>query len=48
MQGYQLLWGDTHTHLVDFERGDQVLREARENIDFTVVLLYPFRQIKKH
>jgi hypothetical protein len=42
MQGHELLWGDTHTHFVDLEQADSILSEARENIDFTVVLLYPF------
>jgi len=38
----KLLWGDLHSHLVDFDRGDAILRDARENIDFTAVLCYPF------
>ncbi|MFP4058757.1 MAG: DUF3604 domain-containing protein [Candidatus Brocadiia bacterium] len=42
MPQYQLLWGDLHTHLVDFDRGDAILGDARENIDFAAVLCYPF------
>ena len=42
MRDFQLLWGDAHTHLVDMDNADQILREAELNIDFTVVLLYPF------
>lgn len=42
MQSGKLLWGDTHTHIVDLEQASSILHQARENIDFTVVLLYPF------
>jgi hypothetical protein len=42
MEGHRLLWGDFHTHLVDLDRGDDILRDARENIDFYAVLCYPF------
>ena len=42
MDGYQLYWGDFHTHFLDLENGDAILRDARENIDFCGVLLYPF------
>lgn len=42
MEGYRLLWGDFHTHLVDLEHGDDILRAARRNIDFYAVLCYPF------
>lgn len=42
VEGYSLFWGDLHTHLEDFDAGERILREASENIDFTVVLLYPF------
>lgn len=37
-----LYWGDLHTHLEDFEHGEQILQSARENIDFGAVLCYPF------
>lgn len=42
MEGFRLFWGDFHTHLEDLSRGDDILREARENIDFYAVLCYPF------
>ena len=42
MPDLKLLWGDFHTHLTDFERGDEILADARENIDFCAVLCYPF------
>jgi hypothetical protein len=42
MSQHKLLWGDFHTHLVDFDNGDAILRDARENIDFCAVLCYPF------
>ena len=42
MAEFKLLWGDFHTHLTDFEHGDELLRDARENIDFCTVLCYPF------
>lgn len=42
MNDSKLLWGDLHTHLEDFDAGESILRDARDNIDFTVVLLYPF------
>ncbi len=42
MDGMRLFWGDFHTHLEDLDRGDEILREARENIDFYAVLCYPF------
>ena len=42
MKDYKLLWGDFHTHLTDFDRGDEILEAASRNIDFTAVLCYPF------
>jgi hypothetical protein len=42
MPEFKLLWGDLHTHLTDLDHGDELLRDARENIDFTAVLCYPF------
>ena len=42
MKGYKLFWGDFHTHLTDFDRGDEILEAASRNIDFTAVLCYPF------
>ena len=42
MPDLKLLWGDFHTHLTDFDRGDEILADARENIDFCAVLCYPF------
>jgi len=42
MPDLKLLWGDLHTHLTDLDRGDKILADARENIDFCAVLCYPF------
>ena len=42
MSDHQLFWGDFHTHFLDFDGGDEVLRDARENVDFCAVLCYPF------
>lgn len=47
MDTYHLYWGDLHTHLSDLDRGDEILAAARENIDFTAVLCYPFRWEEK-
>ncbi len=42
MPDLKLLWGDLHTHLTDFDRGDEILTEARANVDFCATLCYPF------
>jgi len=42
MSEYELYWGDLHTHFTDFDHGDAILQDARENIDFCAVLCYPF------
>jgi len=42
MKQYNLYWGDLHTHLLDLDRGDEILRYAAGNIDFAAVLGYPF------
>jgi len=42
MGEYNLYWGDFHTHFEDLDRGDEILRDAQENIDFCTVLCYPF------
>ena len=42
MSDYQLFWGDFHTHFDDVDRGDAILADARENVDFCAVLCYPF------
>ena len=34
MEGCKVLWGDLHTHLTELELGDEMLRQAAENIDF--------------
>ncbi len=42
MKGQQLYWGDTHTHLTDLDQASGIIENAKENIDFSVILLYPF------
>ncbi|HUW58720.1 MAG TPA: DUF3604 domain-containing protein [Planctomycetota bacterium] len=42
MEGCRVLWGDFHTHLTELDLGDELLRQAAENIDFNTVLCYPF------
>ena len=44
---YNLYWGDFHTHFEDLDKGDAMLRDARENINFCSVLCYPFLHEKK-
>ena len=48
MSDYSVYWGDFHTHLVDMENADEIVREGRENIDFLAVLSYPFRRENKN
>ncbi|MCM8770021.1 MAG: DUF3604 domain-containing protein [Candidatus Omnitrophica bacterium] len=45
---FSLYWGDLHTHFQDLAQGDFLLQAARENIDFTAVLCYPFFQEEKN
>ena len=42
MEDRNVYWGDFHTHLQEIELGDEILKAARENIDFYAVLCYPF------
>ena len=48
MEGHKLLWGDFHTHLEDLDHGDDIVRAARDNIDFYAVLCYPFLWERKN
>jgi len=42
MEERKLLWGDFHKHLQDVERVDEILKEAKRNLDFYPLLCYPF------
>ena len=48
MDKYKVYWGDLHTHFQNIEIGDYLLNEAKKNIDFCVVLCYPFFWIDKY
>lgn len=47
MSDYNIYWGDLHSHLENIEKGDMIMNDARDNIDFYAVLCYPFIWEKK-
>jgi hypothetical protein len=42
MDKLNLYWGDFHKHLTDFDRVDEIIEDAKYNLDFYPVLEYPF------